>query len=82
MDDNKQIHGRRKSDAPPAKKNTPTESKEEQRRQGEPRRSLSNHPVDANSLAAKADNFHGIDPETAHDPGRQTPGAPKADNRS
>ncbi len=45
-------------------------------------RSLSNPPIDTNSLAAQADHFHGIDPETAHDPGRRTPGAPKADNRS
>jgi len=51
---------------------------------GEPKRerTIGNHPVDPNGLPSRIGLPVGVDRETAADPGRQTPGAPKTDNRS
>ncbi|OVZ59358.1 hypothetical protein CDO44_12155 [Pigmentiphaga sp. NML080357] len=45
-------------------------------------RTIGNHPVDPNSMPARIGLPVGVDRETAADPGRQTPDAPKTDNRS
>lgn len=49
---------------------------------GNDRRTLGNRPVDPNKLGAGADFPPGVSAEDAHDPGRQTPGSNKVDNRS
>lgn len=45
-------------------------------------RTLTNRPTDPNSLGADVNIPPGVKPEDAHDPGRQTPGAPPVVNRS
>jgi hypothetical protein len=45
-------------------------------------RTLTNRPDDANRTGAGTNFPPGVDPETARDPGRMTPDAPKVDNRS
>lgn len=45
-------------------------------------RTLGNHPVDPNGAGAKANVPPGVSSDAARDPGRQTPDAPKVENRS
>ncbi len=47
-----------------------------------PPRTLNNRPDDPNRAGADTQFPPGVDPESARDPGRMTPDAPKVDNRS
>lgn len=48
----------------------------------EPERTLNHRPDDPNRAGADINFPPGVEPEVARDPGAQTPGAPKVDNRS
>jgi len=68
----------------PGSELTELESAKSGERKDEPKqdRTIGNHPVDPNSMPGRIGLPIGVDKETAADPGRQTPEAPKTDNRS